>query len=120
MKILQASLVTHCMRNCLNSHYISLDSSRYGRKFVENRWEPICFEGSSLHHPDYAVDESGEFDESGMAEGSGTINESEIAESEEVHFRGSEGISENYNDQEEHNDTSSMVIFAVIPITMLM
>ena len=30
MKILQASFVTHCMSNCLNSHYVPLDPSLYG------------------------------------------------------------------------------------------
>ena len=30
MKILRASFVTHCMSNCLNSHYAPLDSSLYG------------------------------------------------------------------------------------------
>ena len=29
---------------------------------MENRQEPIWFEGSPLPHPDYAVDESGEVD----------------------------------------------------------
>ena len=101
MKILQASFVTHCMSNCLNFHYVPLDPSLCGWKFAENRWEPIWFEGSPLPYPDYAVDESGEVDESGMAEGPGTIIESEIVESEE-----SEEISENCSGQEEHSDSS--------------
>ena len=41
-----------------------------------------------------------------MADGSGTINEFEIVESDEVHFGESEDISENYNGQEEHSDSS--------------
>ena len=69
MKILRASFVTHCMSNCLNSHYVPLDSSLYAWKFVENWWDPIWCEGSSLPHPDYAVDESGEADEPCMAAG---------------------------------------------------
>ena len=70
---------------------------------MENRWEPLWFEGSPLSHPDYAVDESREVDESGTAEGPGTINESEIVESEEAHFGESEEINENYSGQEEHS-----------------
>ena len=54
----------------------------------------------------YAVDESGEVYESGMHDGSGAINEFEIVESDEAHFVESEDISENYNGQEEHSDTS--------------
>ena len=57
-----------------------------GGNFVENRWESIWFEGSPLSHPDYSTDKYGEVDESGMAEGSRTINESEIVESEESDF----------------------------------
>ena len=94
------------MWNCLYFHYLPLDPSRYGSKFVENRWEPIWFEGSPLPHPDYAVDESGEVNESGMADRSGTINEFEIVESDEAHFGEFEDISENYNGQEEHSDSS--------------
>ena len=76
-------------------------------EFVKNRWEPIWFEGGPLPHPDYAVDESGEDDDkSGMAERRGTINESEIVESEEAHFDKIEEISENYSGQEEHSDSS--------------
>ena len=41
-----------------------------------------------------------------MAEGSGTINESEIVECKEVHFGESDEISENYIGQEEHSDSS--------------
>ena len=51
------------------------------------------FEGGTLPHPDYAVGESGEVDQSGMAEGSGTINKFEIVESEEAHFGEFEEIS---------------------------
>ena len=61
-----------------------------------------------LPYPDYAVDEYGEVDESGMAEESGAINESEIAESE-AHFRESEEIDQNYSGQEEHSDSSGYV-----------
>ena len=59
MKIVQASFVTHCMSNCLNSRYVPLDPSLFGWKFVKNRWEPIWFEANSLPHPDYPVDELG-------------------------------------------------------------
>ena len=38
--------------------------------------------------------------------GRGTINESEIVESEEAHFGKFEKISENYSGQEEHSDSS--------------
>ena len=103
MKILRASFVTHCMSNSLNSCYVPLNPSLYGWQFMENRWEPLWFEGSPLSHPDYAVDESREVDESGTAEGPGTINESEIVESEEAHFGESEEINENYSVQEEHS-----------------
>ena len=72
---------------------------------MESQWEPIWFDGSLLPRPDYAVDESGKVNESGM-EGPGTINESEIVESEKAHFGKSEEISQNYNDQEEHSDSS--------------
>ena len=65
---------------------------------MENRWEPIWFEEGPLPHPDYAVDESGKVNESSMTEGSGTIYESEIAESDEADFGESE---ENCNGQEE-------------------
>ena len=90
MKMLRASFVTHCMSSCscLNSHYVPLDPFLYGWKFVENRQEPIWFEGSPLPHPNYAVDESGEVDESGIAEGSRAINECEIVESEETGEKG--------------------------------
>ena len=80
MKIFRALFVTHYMSNCLNSHYVPLDPLLYGWKFVENRWEPIWLEGSPLPHPDYAVGESGEIDESGITEGSGKINEFGIVE----------------------------------------
>ena len=106
MKIVQASFVTHCMSNCLNSRYVPLDPSLFGWKFVKNRWEPIWFEANSLPHPDYPVDESGEVDESGTAERPGKINESEIVESEEADFEKSGEISENYSDQKEHSDSS--------------
>ena len=76
---------------------------------MENRWEHISFEGSLLPHPDYAVDKSGEVDESGTAEGPGAINESEIVESEEAHFGESEEISEKYSGQEGHSDSSEHV-----------
>ena len=59
MKIVQASFVTHCMSNCLNSRYVPLDPSLFGWKFVKNRWELIWFEANSLPHPDYPVDELG-------------------------------------------------------------
>ena len=94
------------MSNCLNSCYVPLDPSLYGWKIVENWWEPIWFERSPLPHPDYAVDEFGVVYESGMDEGSGTVNESEIVESDEAHFGETEEISENYNGQEEHSDSS--------------
>ena len=55
------------MSNCLNSCYVPLDPSLSGWKIVENRWEPIWFEGSLLLHPDAAAAESGEVDESGTA-----------------------------------------------------
>ena len=56
------------------------------------------------------IDESGEDDDkSGMAERRGTINESEIVESEEAHFDKIEEISENYSGQEEHSDSSEYV-----------
>ena len=95
------------MSNYLNSLYVPLDASLHGWKFVKKRWGPIWFEGSPLPHPDYAVDESGEDDDkSGMAESRGTINESEIVESEEAHFGKFEEVSENYTGQEEHSDSS--------------
>ena len=72
MKIRRASFVTHCMLNCLNSHYVPLDTSCNGWKFVDNWWESKWFEGSHLPHPDDAVDESSEVDESVMAEGEGS------------------------------------------------
>ena len=100
MKVLRASFVTHCMLNCLNSRYVSLDPSSNGWKFVDNRWEPIWFEGNHLCHPGDAVDESREVDESIMAEGSGTVNESEIAETVEADFEKSKEISENSNDED--------------------
>ena len=59
--------------------------------------DPVWFEGSPLLHPDYVVDESG---------GSGTINESKMAESDKAHFRESEDISQYYNGQEDHRDNS--------------
>ena len=74
MKILRASFVTHCMSNCLNSCYVPLDPSLYEWKFVENWWEPVWFEWNPLPHPDYTVNESGEVDESGMAEILGITN----------------------------------------------
>ena len=72
----------------------------------------------SLPHADYVVDESGEVDESGMAERPGTINESEIVESEKSHF----GESEVKTTMAKKNivATLSMLIFVVIPMTMLM
>ena len=108
------------MSNYLNSHYVPLDPSLYGGKFVENRWKPIWFERNPLPHPDYAVDESGEVDESGMTEASGKINELEIVESEEVHFGESEEIRENYNAKKNIVTALSMLILAAIPMTMLM
>ena len=69
----------------------------------------VWFEGSHLLHPDCAIDKSVEVDESGTAEGPGTIHESEIVESQDAHFRESEEISENCSDQEEHSDSSEYV-----------
>ena len=86
---------------------------------MENRWEPIWFEGSPLSHLDYAVDESGEVDESSMAEESGTINESEIVKSEEAPYRESEEIVKTTVAKKNIMTTLSMLILAVIPITML-
>ena len=95
------------MSNCLNFRYVPLDPSLYGWKFLENWCKPILFEGIPLPHLDYAVDESEEVAKSfGMAEGSGTIIESGIVESEEAVFGESEDISVNYNGQEEHSASS--------------
>ena len=120
MKILRASFTPHSMSNCLNSRYVPLDPSLYGRKLVETRWESIWLDGIPLPHPDYAVDESGKVDETGKAEGSGTINESEIVESDEALFGEFEEISENYNGQKNIVTALSMLILAVIPMMMLM
>ena len=68
--------------------------------------DPVWFEGSPLLHPDYVVDKSGEVGESSITEGSGTINESKMAESDKAHFRESEDISQYYNGQEDHRDNS--------------
>lgn len=94
------------MLNCLNSCYVSLDPLSNECKFVENRWEPIWFKGSHLSLPDIAVDESRERDESAMAEGLGTVIESEIVESVDAVFWESEDISENCNVEEEHISSS--------------
>ena len=83
MKILRASFVIYWMLNCLNSCYVPLDPTS---NFVENRWELVWFKGSHLPHPDDVVDESRKVDESVMAEGSGTINESKIVESVDTDF----------------------------------
>ena len=120
MKILRASFTPHSMSNCLNSRYVPLDPSLYRWKLVETRWESIWLEGSPLPHPDYAVDESGKVDETRKAEVSGTINESEIIESDEALFGEFEEISENYNGQKNVVTALSMLILAVIPMMMLM
>lgn len=49
---------------------------------MENLPEAIWFEGESLPHPGDIVDESRDVTESSKVGGSGTINDSEIVESE--------------------------------------
>ena len=91
------------MLNCLNFHYLPLDPSSNGWKFVKNKWEPSWFQGSHIPNPD-AVDESSEVHESVKTEKSGTVNKSGIVESAEADPGECEEISEDYNDEEEHTD----------------
>ena len=80
MKILRASFTAHIMTNCLNLQYIPLDPSLYGWKIVENRWEPVWFEGSPLPHPDDILDQSGDDLESDKANVFDTAGESATVE----------------------------------------
>ena len=53
MKILRCSFVSHCMTNCLKSHYIPLSPENCGWKWCENdlKWDPVWYEGEAL--PDF-------------------------------------------------------------------
>ena len=78
-----------------------------GGNFWRTGASPSYLRVIPLPHLDYAVDESEEVAKSfGMTEGSGTIIESGIVESEEAVFGESEDITVNYNGQEEHSASS--------------
>ena len=80
-------------------------------------WKHIWFEGSPL--PDDAVDESREVGKSSTTVGSGTINESEIDESEETNLGESKREVKTTMTNKNIVTALSMLIFAMIPMTML-
>ena len=86
---------------------------------MDNWWGSIWFKGSHLPHPDDAADEYWEVDESVMAEGSGTVDESEIVESADADSEESKEIVKTTMAKKNILTVLSMLILAVIPIAML-
>ena len=80
------------MSDCLNANYIPFNSSDYGRKLSENRWEPVWFEGKALPDSDvlHSTNTDPDTEDSSGAEDLSDSDEEESDESDYVESNDSE------------------------------